>query len=90
MTSYPKVRLTASGGHPMGASDADEQGKCHLSDRGSVVRSRRLAALNPHAVQVPDYCRIGRLKIANCQSVSGPFCIRESGCAALLPAGAGR
>jgi hypothetical protein len=27
VTSYPKVRPAASGGHAMGASDADEQGK---------------------------------------------------------------
>ena len=44
MTSYPKVRPTASGGHPMGASGANDQGN---ATSATGARSRRLTALLP-------------------------------------------
>ena len=44
MTSYPRSAVAASGGHAMGASDADEQGK---ATSATGARSRRLTALLP-------------------------------------------
>jgi hypothetical protein len=66
----------------MGAFDADEQGNA-TSATGERGAQQELAALNPHAVQVPDYCPSAGLRSSTANrypvlSVSAKVAARRS------------